>query len=199
MKTSIFALAFAAALSGPALAQQAAPADPGHDAHHPQTAQAQQQAAPPVGGSQMPSGRMPGMQGMQGMQGMMSGMQGGMTGQGMMSCPMMQGGMAGMMGQGSGGGLQMGMPRGDQSVGSLALNAVNQRMHREMMAEFTGNVDADFARSMIAHHQGAIDMAKVVSAFGKDPKIRELAQAIIKAQEEEITTMRAWLTQNAKP
>jgi uncharacterized protein (DUF305 family) len=119
-------------------------------------------------------------------------------GQGMMNCPMMQGGMAGMMGQGMAGGMQMSQPRGDQSLGSLALNAVNQRMHREMMMEYTGNVDADFVRNMIAHHRGAIDMAKVVVAFGKDPKIRQLAEAIIKAQEEEMATMRSWLSENTK-
>ncbi|MFC4171572.1 DUF305 domain-containing protein [Microvirga sp. GCM10011540] len=105
--------------------------------------------------------------------------------------------MAGMMGRQSGS-MQMGAPRGDQSVASLAMNAVNERMHREMAMEYTGNVDADFARNMIAHHQGAIDMAKIVAAFGKDAKIRELAQNVIRAQEDEITMMRAWLADNAK-
>jgi uncharacterized protein (DUF305 family) len=41
-------------------------------------------------------------------------------------------------------------------------------------------------------HQGAIDMAKVELQFGKDPMLREMAQAIIKAQEEEIATMKKW-------
>jgi uncharacterized protein (DUF305 family) len=126
----------------------------------------------------------------------MSGMSGTMGGQGgmMMMCPMMRGGTAGM-GQGT---MQMDTPRGDQSVASLAMNAVNERMHREMAMEYTGNVDADFAKNMIAHHQGAIDMAKIVVAFGKDPKIRELAQNVIKAQEDEITMMKSWLATNAK-
>jgi uncharacterized protein (DUF305 family) len=125
--------------------------------------------------------------------GMMSGM-----GQTMMNCPTMQDHMAAMTGQAMGG-MQTSLPRGDQSVGSLALNAVNQRMHREMAMDYTGNVDADFARNMIAHHQGAIDMAKIVVAFGKDPKIRDLAQSIIRAQEDEIGVMKSWLAQNAKP
>nr|WP_280517141.1 DUF305 domain-containing protein [Microvirga massiliensis] len=110
----------------------------------------------------------------------------------------MQGGMAGMTGQGAMAGMQMGTPGGDQGVASLAMNAVNERMHREMAMEYTGNVDADFVRNMIAHHQGAVDMAKIEVAFGKDPKIRQLAEAVIKAQEEEIAMMRSWLTENAR-
>ncbi|SCY97875.1 CopM family metallochaperone [Microvirga guangxiensis] len=221
MKSSILALVVAASLSAPALAQQPVPSDADHNAHHPEQAQ----MAPPTGSSQAPMGAMPapegGTSGGQGgstapdgqrPSGMMPGMLGGMMGQGgprpggmmsgmdqnmMMNCPMMQGGMAGMAGRGAGS-MQMGSPRGDQGVASLAMNAVNERMHREMAMEYTGNVDADFVRNMIAHHQGAVDMAKIQMAFGKDPKIRELAETVIKAQEDEIAMMRAWLAENAK-
>lgn len=203
MKSSILALVLAAGLSVPALAQQPAPSDADHSAHHPEQAQAQT-TAPAVspqaqtGTMTAPQGGMSGMQGgtMPGGQrpgGMMSGMGQNM----MMNCPMMQGGAAGMMGR-QAGSMQMGTPRGDQGVASLAMNAVNERMHREMAMEYTGNVDADFAKNMIAHHQGAIDMAKIVVAFGKDPKIRELAQNVIRAQEDEITMMKSWLDANAK-
>lgn len=204
MKSSILALILAAGLSMPALAQQAAPSDADHNAHHPIEAQAQ--TTPPTGSPQAqmntmpaPQGATSGMQG--GMMGQVSQRPGGMMsgmGQGMMmNCPMMQGGMPGMMGRAAGS-MQMGGPRGDQGVASLAMNAVNERMHREMAIEYTGNVDADFVRNMIAHHQGAIDMAKIEASFGKDPNIRELAQNVIKAQEDEVTMMRAWLAANAK-
>ena len=46
---------------------------------------------------------------------------------------------------------------------------------------------------MIPHHEAAVGMAKTELAFGKDTEIRKLAQAILKAQEEEIAFMKAWL------
>jgi uncharacterized protein (DUF305 family) len=89
-------------------------------------------------------------------------------------------------------------PKGDGGKASLALYAANQKMHEGMDITFTGNADADFVNGMIPHHQGAVDMANVVLAFGKDPEIRKLAEAIIQAQESEIAMMRAWLKRNAK-
>lgn len=82
---------------------------------------------------------------------------------------------------------------GDQSAPSLAFTAANEKMHRDMAITFTGNADVDFVRGMIPHHQGAIDMAKITLAFGKDPEIRKLAEEIVKAQETEIAFMRSWL------
>jgi uncharacterized protein (DUF305 family) len=70
------------------------------------------------------------------------------------------------------------------------------RMMKDMMVPYTGNADVDFVRGMIPHHQGAIDMAKVVLEHGKDPEIRKLAEAIVKAQEGEIAWMQEWLKKN---
>ncbi|PTM41855.1 DUF305 domain-containing protein [Bosea sp. 124] len=84
------------------------------------------------------------------------------------------------------------------SVATTAYKAANMKMHKDMDIAFTGDADADFVRGMIPHHQGAIDMAKVVLAHGKDPALKTLATGIIADQEKEIAMMREWLKTNGK-
>ncbi len=79
------------------------------------------------------------------------------------------------------------------SPSTAAYMAANAKMHEGMSIAFTGDADRDFLAGMIAHHQGAIDMSEVVIQYGKDPKIRQLAQEIIRAQKAEITQMQTWL------
>ncbi|SIP99828.1 protein of unknown function [Rhizobium sp. RU35A] len=76
--------------------------------------------------------------------------------------------------------------------------AANMTMHKAMAIPYTGNADVDFVRSMIPHHQGAIDMAKVELAHGKDPAIRKIAEDVIAAQEAEIAVMKAWLAKHGQ-
>jgi uncharacterized protein (DUF305 family) len=82
------------------------------------------------------------------------------------------------------------------SPAAAALAAANDTMHRDMAIDYSGEADVDFVKSMIPHHQGAIDMAKVELQYGKDPAIKSLAEGIIKAQEAEIAMMREWLKKN---
>lgn len=52
--------------------------------------------------------------------------------------------------------------------------------------------DAQFIDSMIEHHEGAITMARQALQESQDARIRQLAEAIITAQEAEIAQMRQW-------
>jgi len=85
---------------------------------------------------------------------------------------------------------------GTGSEAVKAFQAANDKMHKDMAIAFTGNADVDFVKGMIPHHQGAIDMAKVVLAHGKDPAILNLARDVIRAQEAEIKMMQEWLKAN---
>ncbi len=73
-----------------------------------------------------------------------------------------------------------------------------RKMHDDMMIEATGDADVDFVKGMIPHHQGAVDMAKIVLEQGKDAEIKKFAQDIIDAQEKEIAFMNDWLKKNGK-
>lgn len=84
------------------------------------------------------------------------------------------------------------------SAATTAYKAANTKMHKDMDIAFTGDADADFVRGMIPHHQGAIDMARVILAHGKDPALKKLATGIIAEQEKEIAIMREWLKANGK-
>lgn len=85
-----------------------------------------------------------------------------------------------------------------EAASSTAFRAANERMHKDMDIAFSGNADVDFFKGMIPHHQGAIDMAKVILEHGKDPETKKMAQEIIAAQEKEIAFMREWLKKNGK-
>jgi uncharacterized protein (DUF305 family) len=82
---------------------------------------------------------------------------------------------------------------GTESASTLAFMEANMKMHAGMEIAYTGDADVDFIRGMIAHHQGAIDMARVVLEHGKDAEVKQLAQEIITAQEGEIAWMTEWL------
>jgi DUF305 family protein family protein len=70
---------------------------------------------------------------------------------------------------------------------------VNARMHEGMDIAPSTDVDRDFIRMMIPHHQGAIDMALVQLKYGRNEKLRRLAQTIIVEQGQEIAYMRSLL------
>jgi len=52
--------------------------------------------------------------------------------------------------------------------------------------------DQRFITAMISHHQGAIDMAKMAQQMAEHQEIKDLANAIITAQQAEIEQMQQW-------
>jgi len=92
-----------------------------------------------------------------------------------------------------------------QSHGSMAMQDPNwtelmgsmDRMHAAMASiEPSGVDDNDFVRLMLPHHQAAIDMARSELLYGKDSRIRRLAQEIITDQQSEIQLMQLWMKQH---
>lgn len=55
--------------------------------------------------------------------------------------------------------------------------------------------DANFISMMIAHHQGAIDMAKLAEKNAKHQDIKDLSKDVISAQTKEIENMKQWQQQ----
>ena len=70
---------------------------------------------------------------------------------------------------------------------------VEARMKDAMMAATAADTDQAWARKMIAHHQGALDMAQVVLRESQDADIRRMAQKTIDMQTADIGELRAWL------
>ena len=66
------------------------------------------------------------------------------------------------------------------------------RMHAGMGAA-DRNPDVAFARGMIPHHRGAVQMALIQLRHGRDPELRKLARAIVTTQQEEIAMLEGWL------
>ncbi|MGE3708897.1 MAG: DUF305 domain-containing protein [Hyphomicrobiaceae bacterium] len=109
---------------------------------------------------------------------------------------MMQGMMQGRMGMMPGG---MQPQPANQSAATKAYMEAAERMHAPMLAGLqASDPDVAFVRAMIAHHQGAIDMAKVVLQYGKDDQAKKWANDVIREQQREISEMEEWLKKNAR-
>jgi Domain of unknown function (DUF305) len=68
--------------------------------------------------------------------------------------------------------------------------AIMTRMMNDMTVAPTGDVDRDFVAMMVPHHQGAVEMAVAVLRYGRNEKLKRMAQEIIVTQQQEISAMR---------
>lgn len=76
--------------------------------------------------------------------------------------------------------------------GAMATSTAMAGMDHGNMASSSAPYDATFIDSMIIHHQGAIDMAKQALQSAEHQEIKNLATAIIAAQQTEIAEMQQW-------
>lgn len=81
----------------------------------------------------------------------------------------------------------------DDRASKNVVSANKESSDYRMFANVTGeNYDRLFLANMIAHHQGAVDMANLAQNNAKHQEVKDLATAILSAQTKEITNMTSW-------
>lgn len=76
-------------------------------------------------------------------------------------------------------------------------DAAMEKMMAGMEVKPSGDIDRDFQAMMTPHHQGAIDMAIAELRYGKNERMRRIAQEIIVEQQQEIAAMHLALDEPA--
>lgn len=82
-------------------------------------------------------------------------------------------------------------PRDGHRMAGMATSYDMQRLENSEDGEF----DMLFSELMIVHHEGGIGMARAVVENGKSEKVREIAQTMIRVQQEEVSKMEEWRTE----
>jgi uncharacterized protein (DUF305 family) len=98
------------------------------------------------------------------------------------------------------------MPMAAPSGFAADMDAAMARMDQAMAIAPEGRAERDFARMMIAHHQGAIDMALALQRWGAahvaagvpSSRMLRLAQEIVVTQQGEIAVMEQFLRDTAE-
>lgn len=83
------------------------------------------------------------------------------------------------------------MPNG-QMMQNGSMNDAMEGMMAGLEGKTGDAFDKAFLEEMIMHHEGAVEMAKLVLANSKRPELIKLANDIISAQTKEIEMMKGW-------
>lgn len=75
-----------------------------------------------------------------------------------------------------------------QSHSDMSMGEMTEQLKNKSGDEF----DKAFIEMMISHHEGAVDMAKLIPDRAKHTEIKQLGEAIITAQTKEISDMQQW-------
>ena len=78
-----------------------------------------------------------------------------------------------------------------------ALRSAMVQMDAGMCITPSGDADRDFARAMIPHHHGAVEMARLELLYGRDARLRRLAQGMVIEQSQEIELLRSILASSS--
>ncbi len=65
-------------------------------------------------------------------------------------------------------------------------------MNADLRSKTGDDYDKAFLADMIAHHQGAVDMANQSASQAKHDEIKQLSNDIVRAQQAELTKMKQW-------
>ncbi len=83
-----------------------------------------------------------------------------------------------------------------EEKGTTTSSSMSSMSMESMTADLKGKTgdeyDRAFITNMIAHHEGAVEMANLSAANAKHDEIKKLSEAIVTAQEKEINEMKQW-------
>jgi uncharacterized protein (DUF305 family) len=82
---------------------------------------------------------------------------------------------------------------GSDSPATRDYRAVQAETTQKASKDLSGDADMDYARQMIAYHQGNIEMARVLLTHGKDAALRRSAEKMIVEQQKQIGELQLWL------
>ncbi len=88
------------------------------------------------------------------------------------------------------------MPNGEMmsnGTESMSMADMMQSMNAELQGKTGDAFDQAFLSEMIIHHEGAVEMAQLALTNAKHQEIKDLAKAIIAAQNKEIADMKGWM------